>query len=112
MAPASLIEGMEQAVVDAIEIERLDLGTLAQVLVEGGRALHPFAVDFQLCVGVPDERIADPLLQPLRREVVAHVGVAGPRRYAAGARRRRQQRRFADTKAAAGAQYVTSAKHR
>src|SRR6202044_3807461 len=105
VAAAGLIERMKQAVVDAVEVERLDPGALAQNLVEGRRALHPFPVDLQLGVGVPDEGIADLLLEPLRGEMVAHIGIAGPRRNAGRARGGGEQRRLADAKAPACAQH-------
>ena len=109
VAAAGLIERMKQAVVDAVEVERLDPGALAQNLVEGRRALHPFPVDLELGVGVPIKRIADLLLEPLRGEMVAHVGIAGPCRNAGRARGGGKKRRLADAKAATGAQHVTGA---
>ena len=67
VAPSGLIEGMEQTVIDAVEVERRDLGALAQRLVEGRRAFDPFPVDIELRVGMPVECIADLVLS--RREV-------------------------------------------
>ena len=55
------------------------------------------------------KRIADLLLEPLRGEMVAHVGIAGPRRNAGRARGGGEQRRLADTKAATCAQHVAGA---
>jgi len=56
------------------------------------RALDPFSVDIEFRVGVPVERIADPVSKPLRGEMVAHVSIAGTRGDAAGARRGRKHR--------------------
>ena len=51
---------------------------------------------------MPDEDIGlDALVQPPRGQVIAHVGIADPRRHADGARGRGKQRRFADAEAAA-----------
>jgi hypothetical protein len=92
-----------------VELERRDFCQFAQPGVEGRRALDPFPVDLELGVRVPVERIADLLLQPLRGEVVAHIGKARARGDAGDARHGCEHRRFPDTKAFAGMQHAARA---
>src|SRR5262249_57636308 len=55
VAAAGAIEGMEQRVGLAVEVEGLQSDLFAQGLVEGGRCLHPAAVEMKVGIGGPDD---------------------------------------------------------
>ena len=96
----------------AVEFERRDARAGAQLAVEGRRAFHPGAADLELGIRVPEESVAlDQFAQPLRIQVIAHVGKADARRNADGARARRQQRGFAGAEAAPAGEHRAGAEH-
>src|SRR6266480_3370655 len=74
------VEGMEDRVAAPVELERLDAEPGAQREVEGGRGLHPAALEVQVGVAVIDEQVAaHGFSEPRRRKVVLHVGKAHAR---------------------------------
>src|SRR6185503_9349157 len=112
VAALVLVERVEDRVGAAIELERLDAKARAQREVEGGRGLHPFAVDAQVGVAVIDEQVAAHGLGQARRgEVVLDVGEADARLDARGARARGEQRGLAYAEAFAGLEHGRGAEH-
>ena len=72
---------MEDAVGDAVELQRSDVEGAAQGTVERRGGLHPTALEVQLGIAVHGEHLAAQRFQQARRgQVVAHVGQADPRR--------------------------------
>src|SRR6266404_328724 len=89
------VEGMEDRVFPAVELERLHAKAGAQAQVERRRRLDPFAVEMELRVAVVDEEIGAHLRRQLRRrQVILYVGEADARRDAGCARRTGEERRL------------------
>src|SRR2546430_6411270 len=71
---------MEDRIAAPVELERLDAKPGAQREIEGGRGLHPAALEVQVGVAVIDEQVAaHGFGEPRRRQVVPDVGKAHAR---------------------------------
>ncbi len=104
-ALALAVEGVENTVVDAVEIQRRHVEQFAQLLVEGGRGFHPAAIQIQLGVAVHGKYVtSEQFDQTWRRQVVAHVGQADTRWNAAVPCAPCQQRRLGHAITLAGGQ--------
>lgn len=76
-ALALAVEGVENTVVNTVELQGWHIEQFAQLLVECGRGLDPTAIQIQLGVAVHGKYVtSEQLDQTRRREVVAHVGQA------------------------------------
>jgi len=105
-APAH-VELMEHRICTAIEFKRMNAGFFAQRAVEGRRGLEPLAVDPQLGVAMKDEQIrAHHVVEPLAREMVAHVGIAQSRGHAQHTCSGCEQGGLGDAKAAPGCYHM------
>src|SRR5882672_7649721 len=113
MAPLVLVEGMEDRVGRAVELERLDAKAAAESEVERRRALHPFAADAELGEAVEHEQVAAHRFGEARAgEVVLHVGEADAGLDACCPAAGGEQRRLADAEAFTGLEHGRRRVHR
>lgn len=91
-ALALAVEGVENTVVNAVELQGWHIEQFTQLLVECGRGLDPTAIQIQFGVAMHGKYVtSEQLDQTGRREVVTHVGQADARRDPAVPCARRQQ---------------------
>ena len=96
------VKRMEDRVGAAVEVERVDAELPAQLDVERGSRLYPPAIQPELRVSVIVEHVgAHELQESRRRQMVAHVGKAEPRRDAGGTRSGDQDARLGHAPSAA-----------
>lgn len=90
-ALALAVEGVENTVVNAVELQGWHIEQFTQLLVECGRGLDPTAIQIQFGVAMHGKYVtSEQLDQTGRREVVTHVGQADARRNPAVPCARRQ----------------------